>query len=184
MFLRTWYPVDILKYYNPVTSLLTGPEEWKGMKTIKQIRRERHIPIPTNENSEYKEIQRRTQTFAPLVIPKSLEKSLPFELQAHKAKNATPQSLLSRRSVIMEPKERKVFNLIQQINTIKNDKLKKKKEERANRLAKHLKQKQESELKQEERQRNDRKRVYKMEGILELKKQRAEKRQKYDPKSS
>jgi ribosome biogenesis protein BMS1 len=127
---------------------------------------------------------RPTQSFAPLVISKSLEKSLPYDLKPKRAKNASPQSLLSRRAVIMEPTEKKVFNLIQQINTIKNDKMKKKKEERAARLAKHLKQKQEQEERHDQRQKTERKRVYKMEGILELKKQRAEKRQKYDPKSS
>lgn len=57
VFLRTWYPVQIPEFYNPVTSLLLPKSEkskWIGMKTIGQLRRERDMTVPLNPDSKYK----------------------------------------------------------------------------------------------------------------------------------
>lgn len=46
VFCRTWYRVDVPKFYNPVTSLLLPPEQknlWRGMKTVGQLKRENGI---------------------------------------------------------------------------------------------------------------------------------------------
>ena len=51
MFLRTWYPVEVPKYYNPVTTLLG---EWMGMKTVGQLRHERGLAVPQKQDSLYK----------------------------------------------------------------------------------------------------------------------------------
>ena len=42
--MRTWFPITIKKYYNPVTDMLM-PERgsWQGMKTVYQLRKERGI---------------------------------------------------------------------------------------------------------------------------------------------
>ena len=52
VFLRSWYPVHPQKFYNPVTSLLD--KDWKGMKTVFDIRKEKQISIPLNKDSLYK----------------------------------------------------------------------------------------------------------------------------------
>lgn len=52
VFLRTWYPVHPQKYYNPVTSLLDS--DWKGMKTVFELRKEKNLKIPLNKDSLYK----------------------------------------------------------------------------------------------------------------------------------
>jgi ribosome biogenesis protein BMS1 len=57
VFLRTWYPVQIPEFYNPVTSLLLPKSEkrkWIGMKTTGQLRRERDLTAPLNPDSKYK----------------------------------------------------------------------------------------------------------------------------------
>lgn len=57
VFLRTWYPVQIPEFYNPVTSLLLPKSEknkWIGMKTIGQLRREKGLSAPVNQDSLYK----------------------------------------------------------------------------------------------------------------------------------
>lgn len=57
VFVRTWYPVSIPRFYNPVTSLLKPAGEkdsWKGMRTTGQLRHERGIKLKQNKDSLYK----------------------------------------------------------------------------------------------------------------------------------
>lgn len=55
VFLRAWVPVEPKKYYNPLTTFLeSDPLEWKGMKSIYQIRNEKGIPIPVKPDSNYR----------------------------------------------------------------------------------------------------------------------------------
>lgn len=55
VFLRAWTRVDIPRFFNPVTSLLQAHDaEWKGMKTVGELRRLQSIPIPVNRDSLYK----------------------------------------------------------------------------------------------------------------------------------
>ena len=46
VFIRTWFTIEVPKFYNPVTSLLLPKDEknsWRGMKTVGQLKREREI---------------------------------------------------------------------------------------------------------------------------------------------
>lgn len=57
VFVRTWYPVSIPKFYNPVTSLLKPAGEkdsWKGMRTTGQLRHDQGIKLKQNKDSLYK----------------------------------------------------------------------------------------------------------------------------------
>ena len=55
IFLKTWYPVKVKKFYNPVTSLLLGQHsEWKGMRLTGQVRADENIATPLNVDSQYK----------------------------------------------------------------------------------------------------------------------------------
>lgn len=64
IFLRTWYPVQLKKYYNPVTSLLLSKKgEWKGMRLTGQIRKDEAIQIPHLPDSSYKPIERTERKF-------------------------------------------------------------------------------------------------------------------------
>ena len=129
VFLRTWVQVHPQRFYNPVTSLLTNTQgEWRKMKTVGELRRERVESIPVNKDSLYKPIERQPRKFNPLRIPKALQKELPFASKPKDEKKQQKQSYMDRRAVVMEPGERKVHTLMQRINTIRNDKAAKRKE--------------------------------------------------------
>ena|SRR5690349_7396947 len=89
-------------------------------------------------------------------------------------------TLENRRGVIMEPKERKIHTLMQQLNTIKNEKLKKKKERQKRRPSEHVKEKAKEEKELDTKRKTAKKKLYKLEGIAQLKKERAAKRIKVD----
>lgn len=57
VFMRTWYPVSIPAFYNPVTSLLKPVGEkdtWSGMRTTHQLRLAHGIKLKPNKDSLYK----------------------------------------------------------------------------------------------------------------------------------
>lgn len=59
VFLKTWYQVEIPKFYNPVTNLLMAADnraEWKGMKTLGMLRKERAVKAPYTEDSQYQKV--------------------------------------------------------------------------------------------------------------------------------
>ncbi|KAJ6734191.1 RIBOSOME BIOGENESIS PROTEIN [Salix purpurea] len=122
VFLRAWTQVEAPCFYNP----LTTDKTWQGMKTMAELRREHNLPIPVNKDSLYKPIERTLKKFNPLVIPKSLQATLPFESKPKDIPKGRP-TLERRRVVVMEPDERKVHALVQQLRLITNDKMKKRK---------------------------------------------------------
>ena len=82
IFLRSWYPVVPIKFYNPVTSLLVGdPANWAGMKTVRELRQEKHLPVPYKADSEYKADagDREERKFNALKVPKHLQSALPYK---------------------------------------------------------------------------------------------------------
>ena len=59
VFVRTWYPVEVPKFYNPVTTLMLPSAEknqWLGMKTVGQLRREKGITRDVDPDHLYKVI--------------------------------------------------------------------------------------------------------------------------------
>ncbi|KAI7850342.1 hypothetical protein BDC45DRAFT_487971 [Circinella umbellata] len=128
VFLRAWYPVKPRKYYNPVTSLLLSSKSgWQGMRLTGQVRRELEMRAPQKMDSAYKPIERKNRRFNTLKIPKSLQAELPFASKPKIAKASSKKSYLAKRAVILEPEEKKIYTMMQQLNTIKNDKDKKRK---------------------------------------------------------
>ena len=86
--------------------------EWSGMKTVGELRRERNMRAPVKEDSFYKPVQRREFHSEPLVIPKKLQKELPYEFKPKlpvKKSKVTENPLIAKHTaVILEPKESKV----------------------------------------------------------------------------
>ncbi|KAH8484527.1 hypothetical protein H0E87_028841 [Populus deltoides] len=127
VFLRAWTQVEAPCFYNPLTTALQPRNKtWQGMKTVAELRREHNLPIPVNKDSLYKPIERTPKKFNPLVIPKSLQATLPFESKPKDIPKGRA-TLERRRAVIMEPDERKVHALVQQLRLITNDKMRKRK---------------------------------------------------------
>nr|KYP66001.1 hypothetical protein KK1_012279 [Cajanus cajan] len=130
VFLRAWTQVEVPQFYNPLTTALQPRDKtWKGMRTVAELRREHNLPIPVNKDSLYKKIERKPRKFNPLVIPKSLQASLPFASKPKDVPKRKKPLLEERRGrgVVMEPRERKVHALVQHLQLINNEKMKKRK---------------------------------------------------------
>jgi ribosome biogenesis protein BMS1 len=81
VFLRTWYPLNVNRYYNPVTDLLRERgNEWKGMKTVYQLRKERSLQVDQNANSEYKTIERKKFVAKTVHVPAKMQSQLPYQI--------------------------------------------------------------------------------------------------------
>jgi len=131
VFCRTWTTIAPQKYYNPVQSLLHRDKNaWQGMRSIGQIRRDNALSVPYKADSDYHPIQRFARSFNPLHIPRTLQAELPF---ASKPKLATAQrarapTYADQRALVLDPREKKVNTLVQQLTTIRNVKDLKRKE--------------------------------------------------------
>lgn len=71
--MRTWYPVSVPAFYNPVTSLLKPAGEkdtWSGMRTTGQLRLSRGIKLKASKDSLYK-VQSVTHVLCRWVSPRS-----------------------------------------------------------------------------------------------------------------
>ncbi|XP_068471724.1 uncharacterized protein [Phaseolus vulgaris] len=167
VFLRAWTQVEVPQFYNPLTTALQPREKtWKGMRTVAELRREHNLPVPVNKDSLYKKIERKPRKFNPLVIPKSLQASLPFASKPKDIPKRKKPLLEERRGrgVVMEPRERKVHALVQHLQLINNEKMKKRKfkEEKKRKELEAERAKDEQLLKK--RRREERRGKYRAEG--------------------
>ena len=101
VFCRTWMPVEVKKYYNPVTTLLNknGSEGWRGMKPKAQLQIETQTPIEVNPDSIYKPIERTEKKFNKLFVPKRLEEALPYASKPKEERKKKKKSYTSKRAV-------------------------------------------------------------------------------------
>ncbi|XP_054812121.1 ribosome biogenesis protein bms1 [Prosopis cineraria] len=161
VFLRAWSQVEVPQFFNPLTTALQPREQtWRGMKTVAELRKNFNLPVPVNKDSLYKKIERKPRKFNPLVIPKSLQESLPFASKPKDMPSRKRWSLAERRAVVWDTHERKVHALVQQLQLIRNEKLKKRK------------------LKEEERRKEHEAERAKDEQLL-IKRRREERRERY-----
>ncbi|KFZ46990.1 Ribosome biogenesis protein BMS1, partial [Antrostomus carolinensis] len=175
VFVRTWYPVSIPKFYNPVTSLLKPAGEkdsWSGMKTTGQLRHERGIKLKQNKDSLYEPIVREKRHFNKLHIPKALQKALPFKNKPKnlEKKGKTPKDQW-RPAVIREPHEKKISALLSALSTVNNYKIKKAKVKHREQLKEYLKVKQKEDEQKFKRQKEAKKKIYRILGQREKKRQ-------------
>lgn len=121
---RTWMPVNIKQYYNPVTNhLVGGVDGWRGMKPKAQLQIETGTPIEVNPDSIYKPIERPERVIRKLVVPKKLEEALPFASKPKNERKKNKKGYLAKRAVVMEPEERKKVTFLQALNTIRKEKM-------------------------------------------------------------
>eukprot|EP00977_Amphora_coffeiformis_P023942 scaffold14763_cov137-Amphora_coffeaeformis.AAC.4 len=134
---RTWMPVEIPKYYNPVTNHLDG---WRGMKTKAQLQIETGTPIEVNPDSIYMPIERPERRFKKLKVPRRLEEALPFATKPKDERKRNKKGYLAKRkAVVLDSEERKKLTFLQALNTIRKEKTglrKTKKEEKQQEKAK------------------------------------------------
>lgn len=72
-------------------------------------------------------IERKERRFNALKVPKSLQADLPFANKPKQATKGKKQSYLNKRAVVLEPEEKKIVTLMQQLNTLRNEKDRKRK---------------------------------------------------------
>jgi len=113
IFLRAWLPLQVPKFYTPVTNLLMSIEEkdqWQGLRTVGQLKRDMNIRNEPNIDSLYKPIERKERIFRPLQIPAQLQRDLPFHLKPKPIESITvkdPIEEKQRVAVVLEPEEKK-----------------------------------------------------------------------------
>ncbi|KAL2811026.1 hypothetical protein BJX63DRAFT_293960 [Aspergillus granulosus] len=129
VFLRAWYPIKPHRFYNPVTNLLDlgegdaeGDSGWQGMRLTGEVRREKGIPTPLNKDSAYRKIERPERHFNPLRVPRQLATDLPFKSQIVKTKAQKTKTYLQKRAVVLGGEEKKARDLMQKLNTLRNEK--------------------------------------------------------------
>ncbi|KAJ8365158.1 hypothetical protein SKAU_G00139890 [Synaphobranchus kaupii] len=177
VFLRSWFPVSVPQLYNPITSLLRAvgqKDGWTGMRTLGQIKRELGVRNQPNKDSLYKPVVRTKRHFNPLHIPKQLQKALPFKSKPKQdqPKGRTPRDL-QRPAVIREPHERKVASLLAALSTVHYDRRKKAKTQKHAQHKEFLQQKEREGAEREKRHKEARKKMYRMLGQQEKKRQRS-----------
>ncbi|KAJ9526363.1 hypothetical protein QJQ45_009839 [Haematococcus lacustris] len=111
-----------------------GAAGWLGMRTTGELRRAVGQGAPRQPDSLYRDIVRAPRQFNPLKIPKTLQAALPFKTKP-KVMVARPKNgrktLDQKRAVVLEPGERKAVTLLQQLQTIRNEKAAKRREQQA-----------------------------------------------------
>ncbi|KAI8543112.1 hypothetical protein RHMOL_Rhmol08G0193200 [Rhododendron molle] len=167
VFLRAWTQVDVPQFYNLLTTALQPRDKtWQGMKTVAELRREKNIPVPLSKDSLYKQIERKMRKFNPLVIPKPLQAALPFASKPKDNPSRRRPLLESRRAVIPEPHETQIHALVQQLQLIRHEKLKKQKlKEVEKRKAREVEKAKEEQL-SKKRQREERRGRYREQDKL------------------
>merc|ERR1712228_1051475 len=120
VFVKTWFNVEVPKFYALVTNLLQHPDErssWRGMRTVGQIKREANIKNDVNKDNLYTQITRQEKVFKPLQIPRNLQADLPYSL---KPKMVTKGHDVSkdRVAVVLDHKERKIQNAFKMLREI------------------------------------------------------------------
>uniref|UniRef100_A0A7M5V0L6 Ribosome biogenesis protein BMS1 homolog n=2 Tax=Clytia hemisphaerica TaxID=252671 RepID=A0A7M5V0L6_9CNID len=181
IFCRTWYPLECPKLYNPLPTLLLQrgmKQTWRGMRTVGQIRKDENIQNVQNKDSLYKPIERVQRKFNPLRIPQKLQKDLPFKSKPKDQKKQKNKTYLQKRAVVMETDEKKAVRLMKGIFAANRDKLQKEKVKRHEQHEKFMKKVKESEGKRDQRIKEQRRKVFRILGQEQKRKEKAAMRSK------
>lgn len=107
---------------------------WRGMRTVAQLRRELGVGAPRDTNSLYKPIERGPRKFNPLKIPRSLQAQLPFKSKVMNFPGRKRDTLEQKRAIkVREPGEKRADALVHALNTIRNAKNQKRREQQTRR---------------------------------------------------
>ena len=175
VFLRAWVPVQPTKFYSIATTLLDNERTGKGtwqMRTIREIREDRQLPIPLEKDSIYAPIERLAPQLAPLKLSRKLEGSLPY---ASKPKNFAPKKIdkiklerkaavVTERAVVLDKSEIQEHRLLQAVYTIRNDRSKRRREANARRLERRKRELEQQEEKRLKFEVEKRKRKHALDG--------------------
>lgn len=104
------------------------------MRTVAQLRRELGVGAPRDTNSLYKPIERAPRKFNPLKIPRTLQAQLPFKSKVMNFPGRKRDTLEQKRAIkVREPGEKRADALVHALNTIRNAKNLKRREQQTRR---------------------------------------------------
>ncbi|KAL3922182.1 MAG: hypothetical protein SGILL_002342 [Bacillariaceae sp.] len=169
IFCRTWMPVEMKEYYNPVTNhlALTGTDGWNGMKNKALLQLETNTPIEVNPDSIYKPIERPERKFQKLRVPSKLEEALPFASKPKNDQKRKRKGYVQKRAVVVEDAEKKKLTFLQALNTIRNEKKKIRKQKKQESKMEKEKKNAKKEVAMEAARKANKKRQYRAEGKKE-----------------
>ncbi|KAJ0298630.1 hypothetical protein COL5a_006884 [Colletotrichum fioriniae] len=160
VFLRAWYPIKPHRFYNPVTNLVG----WQAMRLTGQVRRDEGIDTPLEKNSQYRKIERQTRHFNPLRVPRALAAELPFKSQIVQQRKQKKETYMQKRAVVLNKEEKTARNLLQQLSTIRNDKVAKRAAKKEEKRAEYRKKIADSDEKKEAREKKESKEFWRKNG--------------------
>ena len=168
VFIRTWYPVTVPRYCQPVTSLLERDKtSWTGMRTVGQIRHETGSKPPVKKDSLYHPIQREQRRFNPVRVPSALQRQLPFKSKPKEKEKRASKSLSSKRAVVLEPQEKRALSLLQQLATLHRDKARRRREKARESQRRHTEVQAREDAKRDKKTRELRRAFYRERGRAE-----------------
>ena len=174
VFVKTWFNVEVPKFYALVTNLLQSEDErssWQGMRTVGEIKRAANIRNEVSQDSLYTEVKRGVREFQPLNIPKSLQASLPYSAKPKIQSDGNKPSN-DRVAVVLDHKERKIHNAFKMLEAIAGMKHKKDEEDKKKRIEKFIEKKRIVEEKKMKRQKEARKQISRMVSKNQAKQER------------
>jgi len=178
VFCRTWYQVKIPQFYAAITSLLLPMDhkmKWKGAKTLGELKREKGIRNQAQEDSMYLPIERQEVAPAPLSIPRSLQRVLPYKdkPKTRFIKDPKKRELESQRvAVVLEKHEQKAQELMKRIRTTYEHKQETLKKATSVRMAAYKVQTDKEEARKLKRQKALRKEVFRKVSKMDSKKKK------------
>ncbi|MCP9264816.1 Ribosome biogenesis protein bms1 [Dirofilaria immitis] len=107
-------------------SFLPCNQEWKGMRTVGRLRFEMDSKSPMKMDSFYKPVERRPFDPAPLIIPKTLQKELPYRLKpkiAKEIKKKGDRLIEKHKIVILQPHESKMNRFMEILEAVHAEKI-------------------------------------------------------------
>jgi len=163
--LRAWVPVEIPRFVAPVLNLLQANHQWVGMKTLGELRRERGLKIPQRRDSAYRPVIRQPRLFPPLKVPVALAEKLPFKSAPKLDAPRQKATLETRRAVVLDKEEKKRLQVLQQLGTLKNERLRKQAEKRKLKVVTYMKKRQREEAKRQTQHKKNRHNLFRLEGL-------------------
>lgn len=164
VFCRTWFKVDIAKFYAPVTNMLLpvdAKSSWQGMKTLGQLKREKNIRNEANPDSSYTPVERQPHNFRELIIPASLQRQLPYKDKPKNApKDPKKKFEATRVAVVHSPHEQKIAKMMKMLKTNFQAKEDKRKDTLNQKYGERLKMKEKQEILRMQRQKELKKKVH------------------------
>lgn len=169
VFLRAWYPIKPHRFYNPVTNLLDAPgandgEGWQGMRLTGQVRAANDIATPKDKNSAYRKIERQERHFNPLRVPRKVQADLPFKSQITAMKPQKKATYVQKRAVVAGKEEKEARRLLQQVMTLRNEKVAKRRAKQEERREPYRAKVAENAEKRAEREKRETQEYWRREG--------------------